>query len=280
MAKVSDYPKDKVVIVTGASSGIGRATAKVFASRGAKLVVAARSADKLEALKQELAEEGCTEVLAVPTDVSVEEDCQKLMEACVSRFGKIDILICNAGVSMRAAFDDVDLSVLHRLMDVNFWGCVYCCKYALPELLKSKGSIVGVTSVAGFVGLPCRTGYSSSKFALNGFLETLRAEHLYDGLHVMTFAPNFTASNVRLAALTADGSPQGKTPREEDKMMSAERCAQLMLRGLRQKRNQMVLTPLGKITVNFFRVAMPGLTRRTEYKMMLKEPDSPLSKKK
>lgn len=270
-----EYFNGKVAIVTGASSGIGMACARLLSLNGAKVVLAARSVDKLDSFCQELISQG-GEVLAVPTDVSVEAQCQALMEKTVERFGGIDILINNAGISMRAAFKDVDLDVLHRLMDVNFWGCVNCTKYALPWLLQAKGSVVGVTSVAGYVGLPCRTGYSSSKFAMNGFLETLRAEHMYDGLHVMTFAPNFTASNVRLAALTADGSPQGKTPREEGKMMTAERCAELMLKGIRHHRKQLVLTFLGKITVNFFRIVLPGITRATEYRMMKNEPDSPL----
>ena len=177
---------------------------------------------------------------------------------------------------MRALFKDLDLSVMKRLMDVNFWGCVYCTRYALPWLLESKGSVVGVTSIAGFKGLPARTGYSASKFAMNGFLDTLRTEHLYDGLHVMTFAPGFTASNVRIAALTADGTPQGATPRAEEKMMTAREVALAMLKGIRKRKNFVILTSLGKATVwlsKFF----PRLVSRLEYRVMAKEPDSPLS---
>lgn len=265
---------DKVVIITGASSGIGEALARQMAALQAKVVLAARSTEKIEAIAEELG----SNALAITVDVSKENDCQRLIEESITHFGRIDILVNNAGISMRAAFEDVDLQVLHRLMDVNFWGCVYCSKYALPHLLKSKGSLVGVSSIAGYVGLPCRTGYSASKFAMNGFLETLRAEYQYQGLHVMTFAPNFTASNVRFSALTADGSPQGATPRKEEKMMSAEDCAKCLIKGLRHRRKQMVLTLLGKLTVYFFRVFLPGITRKTEYKMMFNEPDSPLRK--
>ncbi|HOH31549.1 MAG TPA: SDR family NAD(P)-dependent oxidoreductase, partial [Candidatus Hydrogenedentes bacterium] len=138
-----------------------------------------------------------------------------------------------------------------------------------------KGSVVGVTSIAGFKGLPARTGYSASKFAMNGFLDTLRTEHLYDGLHVMTFAPGFTASNVRYSALTADGSRQGETPRAEDRMMTARDVARHMLRGIIKRKDFVILTPIGKATVllsKFF----PRLVSRLEYRMMANEPDSPL----
>ena len=175
---------NKVVIITGASSGIGLACAKEYASRGAAVSICARSADKLEEIKNELQSAG-HRILVTPADVSKEEDCKRLIENTVKEFGKIDILINNAGISMRALFVDVDLAVMHKLMDVNFWGTVYCTKYALPYILQQKGSVVGVTSIAGFIGLPGRVGYSASKFAINGFLETIRVENLKTGLHVM-----------------------------------------------------------------------------------------------
>ena len=262
----------KVAIITGASSGIGLECARVFSQAGASVVLAARSEDKLKALENELKD---YPVLTVITDVSRESDCKILIDKTVERFGRIDILVNNAGLSMRALFKEVDLSVLKKLMDVNFWGCVYCTKYALPLLLESKGSIVGVTSIAGFKGLPARTGYSASKYAMNGFLDTLRTEHLHDGLHVMTFAPGFTNSNVRVSALTADGTSQGKTPRAEEKMMSAERVATLMLRGIRKRKDIVILTPLGKLTV-FLAKFFPRFVSGMEYRMMAREPDSPL----
>ncbi len=172
-----------------------------------------------------------TEAVYEATDVTREADCRRLIERTVERFGRIDILICNAGISMRALFDDVDLDVLRHLMDVNFWGAVYCTKYALPYLQASKGSIVGVSSVAGIHGLPGRTGYSASKYAMTGFMETIRIENLKKGVHVMIAAPGFTASNVRFSALTADGSAQGESPREEEKMMSAAEVAHRIARG-------------------------------------------------
>ena len=270
------YFKDKVIIVTGASSGIGLAAAKLFVSLDAKVVMAARSIEKLEQIKAEMPNPA--NVLCVKTDVAVEDDCKNLIQKTVETFGRIDVLVNNAGISMRAMFRDLDLDVIKRLMNTNFWGTVYCTKFALPYLLESKGSVVGVISTAGYLGLPGRTGYSASKFAIRGFLSTLRVEHRYDGLHVMVFAPGFTASNIRNTALLADGSPQGMTPRNEDKMMTAERVAQRMAYGLRFRKNEMLLTPVGKIT-KFFTFALPKFSEWCEYKLMAKEPESPIKKK-
>lgn len=240
--------KDKVIIITGASSGIGLAAAKLMASYGAKLVLASRNIDRLEEVASVMDQDKSC-VFCVRTDVSVEEDCRNLIEKTVERFGGIDILINNAGVSMRAPFADVDLKVIRTLMDVNFWGTVYCTKYALPWLLKSKGSVVGVISTAGYTGLPGRTGYVTSKFAVRGFLETLRIEHQNDGLHVLVFAPGYTTSNVRNAALLADGKPQGYSPKDEGKMMSAETVASRMAEGIRKRKREMILTLVGYLDV-------------------------------
>ncbi len=206
----------KVVVVTGASSGIGEAMAREYAKMGAKVVMAARREEELKRIASEIEAEG-GKVAYSACDVVKEEECKRLIEVAIEAFGSIDVLICNAGLSMRALFDDCDLKVLHRLMDVNFWGTVNCTKYALPWLQRSKGSLVGISSVAGIHGLPGRTGYSASKYAMTGFLDTIRVENLKKGLHVMTACPGFTASNVRFSALTADGSQQGETPRNEDR---------------------------------------------------------------
>ena len=154
----------KVVVITGASSGIGEALVYAFADRGAKVVMGARNSAKLAEIAAQLFTRGIESAFEA-TDVTREEDCKRLIDKALSAFGRIDILICNAGISMRALFDDVQLDVLRQLMDVNFWGTVYCAKYALPALQAAKGTLVGVSSVAGMHGLPGRTGYSASKFA-------------------------------------------------------------------------------------------------------------------
>ena len=265
--------KQKIVIITGASSGIGQALAEEYASRGYKLSLAARRVDKLEKLK---AEYPGVEMLCVQTDVSNEDDCRNLIEKTVEKFGGIDILINNAGISMRALFQDADLDVIRRLMEVNFFGTVYCTKFALPFLLESKGSLVGVISIAGHVGLPARSAYSASKFAIRGFLDTIRIENLHKGLHVLVAAPGFTASEVRKAALTADGTVQGETPRNEDKMMSAETCAHHIITAIDKRKRSLVLTFVeGKLTV-FLGKFFPSLLDKLTYNHMAKEPDSPL----
>lgn len=266
--------KDKVVIVTGASSGIGEAVAREFARNGSKVVLAARSESKLAEIAGEIIKEGGNACF-VKADVSVEADCKKIVETAVSKYGTVHILINNAGISMRALFEDVKLEVLHRLMDVNFWGTVYCTKYAFPYIISNKGSVVGVSSVAGFHGLPGRTGYSASKFAMHGFLETLRIENLHRGLHVMIIAPGFTATDVRRHALLADGSEQGDSPRNENKLMTPEYVAKWVLKGIRKKKRNKLLTWDGRLTALFQRI-IPTVVDHGYYIEMSREPRSPL----
>lgn len=267
--------KDKVVIVTGASSGIGRATALAFAQNGSKVVLVARSEERLNQVAQEITKTG-SESLVCVTDVTKEEECKKMVEATIARFGTINILINNAGISMRAVFNEVELSVLKRLMDVNFWGTVYCTKYALPYILQNKGSIVGVSSTAGFHGLPGRTGYSASKFAMHGFLETLRIENMKKKLHVMIIAPGFTTSEIRRHALLADGSEQGNSPRREKQMMSPEYVAGWILKGIKKRKRNKILTWAGRFTALLQRI-IPWVVDYAYYLEMKREKNSPLN---
>ncbi len=265
--------QNKVVVITGASSGIGKALAEEYASKGWNLVLAARRIERLKELENRLTN---VEILSIKTDVSVEADCKSLIESAVKRFGRIDVLINNAGISMRAAIVDVEMDVLRKLMDVNFWGTVYCTKYALPYLLATKGSLVGVISVGGYVGLPCRSGYSASKFAMRGFLDSVRVEHRRSGLHVLVAAPGFTSSEIRKSALVADGSQQGETPRDENKMMSAEKCAHHIYKAVKRRRRKIILTFIeGKATVLIAKL-WADLVDGFIYRTFAREPDSPL----
>ncbi|MEJ7558064.1 MAG: SDR family oxidoreductase [Pedobacter sp.] len=262
--------KHKVVIITGASSGIGKACAEEFAKRGANLVLAARQYVTLCEITAQLEKQYGIKAVAVQADVSKEEDCAHLINQAVATFGQIDVLINNAGLSMRALFQDVDLSVLKNLMDVNFWGTVYCSKYALTEILKTKGSIIGVSSIAGYRGLPGRTGYSASKFAMNGFMESLRTELLKTGVHVMVACPGFTTSNIRVAALSEDGSSHGETSMDEGKMMTAEEVAVLMANGIANRKRTLVITGQGKLTV-WLNKLLPGLADKLVFDHFTKE---------
>jgi Short-chain alcohol dehydrogenase of unknown specificity len=266
--------KDKVVIVTGASSGIGEAIAREFAGNGSRVVLAARSESRLSKIAKEIINLG-GEAIFIKTDVSIEAECKQLIEKTVEKYNRIDILINNAGLSMRATFPEVQIHVLQRLMDVNFWGTVYCTKYALPYLIAGKGSLIGVSSIAGFHGLPGRTGYSASKFAMHGFLETIRIENLKNGLHVMIIAPGFTSTDIRKHALTADGSEQGESPKNEQTLMSPQYVAKWVLKGIRKKKRNKLLTWEGRLTALFQRI-IPTVVDRAYYHEMSKEPKSPL----
>jgi dehydrogenase/reductase SDR family member 7B len=261
----------KVIIITGASSGIGKALALEYGRKGARLVLAARKKENLDEVGALLA--GC-DFLLVPTDVSKEEDCRRLISEAIGKYGKIDVLINNAGISMRAIFEEVDLSVIRNLMDTNFWGTVYCSKFALPHLLHTKGSLIGISSVAGYKGLPGRTGYSASKFAMHGLLEVIRIENMKKGLHVLIACPGFTASNIRNVALSKDGTAQGETPLDENKLMSAEEVAKRIVEAVEKRKHRLTLTNQGKMTVllnKFF----PKFMDKMVYNHMAKEPNSP-----
>lgn len=262
--------KDKVVIITGASSGIGRALAKEMSFLGANVVLAARSIEKLEAISKELS----GEVLVIQTDVSLQSECENLINKTIEHYGRIDVLINNAGISMRALFEDVDMEVVKQVMDINFWGAVYCTKYALPFLLQSKGSLVGISSIAGYKGLPGRTAYSASKFALQGFLEVVRIENLKKGLHVLIACPGFTTSNIRNSALNAVGEKQGESPRDESKMMSAEEVAKHVSNAIIKRKRTIILTGQGRLTV-FLNKILPAMMDKMVYNHLAKEPDSP-----
>ncbi len=260
----------KVVIITGASSGIGKACAEEFATKGATIVLAARNVDSLTQQATFLEEKYSVQALAVQCDVSIEEDCKSLINETLHNFSKIDILVNNAGISMRALFKDLDLTVLKTLMDVNFWGAVYCCKYAMPALLASKGTIVGVSSIAGYRGLPGRTGYSASKFAMNGFLESLRVENLKTGIHVMVACPGFTSSNIRNTALDISGNQHGETSMDEEKMMSAEAVAKKIIKGVEKRKRTIIMTRQGKLAVWINKI-YPSWLDKQVYNLFTKE---------
>jgi short-subunit dehydrogenase len=258
--------ENKVVVVTGGSEGIGKALVDAFLHAGAKVATCGRNFDKLYLLQS--AHSGLP-LMVQATDVSKESDCANFINAVIKSFGTIDILVNNAGISMRALVKDVELDTLRKVMDINFWGTVYCTKLALPYIIQNKGTIVGVSSIAGYRGLPGRSGYSASKFAVNGWLESLRTELLDSGVNVMWVCPGFTASNIRNAALDGEGNSQGESPIDESKLMSADECAHHILVAMEKRKRTLVLTSNGKQTVfvnRFFPSLADKLVRKFFYK--------------
>lgn len=257
---------NKVVVVTGGSEGIGKALVELLLDRGAKVATCGRNAEKLQALQNAYPNHP---LFTFTADVSQQAACLDFIQATINTFGTIDMLINNAGISMRALFSELDLATLEQLMNINFWGSVYCTRFAVNEIIKNKGTIVGISSVAGFRGLPGRTGYCASKFALNGFLESLRIELWDQGVNVMWICPGFTKSNIRNVALNKEARPQGETPMNEDKMMTAEECAGYILSAIQKRQRTLVLTTTGKTTLfmnRFFPALADRLIRKFYYK--------------
>ncbi len=264
---MSEFFRDKVVVVTGGTEGIGKALVEKLLMAGAKVATCGRNQDKLYRLQSEFPSYPLHAIIA---DVSVENDCRHLIESTMKVFGFIDILINNAGVSMRGLLKDTSAKVIERVMQINFFGTVYCTKFALSSIVERKGTIVGVSSIAGYRGLPGRSGYSASKFALQGWLEAVRTELLDDGVNVMWVCPGFTASNIRVAALNEKGQAQGESPLNEGSLMSAEKCADEILHAIRKHKRTLVLTFNGKRTI-FLNKFFPSLADRLVKNFFFKE---------
>ena len=243
---MADFFKDKVVAITGGTDGIGKALVQYLLSKDAKVATCGRNHDKLYRLQSEFPS---FPLLTVVADVSIENDCRLFIESTIQVYGGIDILINNAGISMRALLKDASTEVIRNVMDVNFFGAVYCTKYALNSIIERKGSIVGVSSIAGYRGLPGRSAYSASKFALNGWLESIRTELIDNDVHVMWVCPGFTTSNIRNVALNEKAEPQAESLMNESNMMSAEECAKHIAKAIKAKKRTLVLTFTGKRTV-------------------------------
>ena len=256
-----DSFEGKVVVLTGASEGIGRALALALASARARLVLAARSAERLASLAQECSARGA-DVLCVPTDVSRRADCAALIDAARVRFGAIDVLLHNAGSTMWSRLDELeDPELLERLMRTNYLGAAWLTWRALPALIESRGRIVAVSSLAGLVGVPTRTGYSASKHAMIGFFDSLRIELADKGVSVTVIAPDFVRSEIHRRAIGPDGKPLGMSPMQEAKIMTADECADIILRATLQRR-RLVLTSLRARLIRWLKMLAPGLVDR------------------
>ena len=266
--------RNKVVIISGGTSGIGRASALLLAAKGASVVITGRNRERMDEVTSIL--DGMkAEFLPRIMDVSQEEQCRALVDDTIKKFGRIDILINNAGISMRALFQDLDLNTFKKVIETNFFGTVYLTKYALPWLIQSSGTVVGISSIVGHRGIPARSAYAASKYAMEGFFETLRTELLNKNVHVLMVSPGFTRSNIRKTALNASGKVQGESPRDENKMMSPEEVAEAILGGIMKRKRDIILTLQGKMVV-FLNKWIPSIMDRIVYNQLAREKDSPL----
>lgn len=253
--------RDNVVVLTGASRGIGRELALQLADQGARLALSARDAGALEEVAAECRKRG-GEAVAIPADVAEEPQCAALIARSVETFGRIDTLINNAGISMWALFDQVtDLSIFERIMTVNYLGSVWCTWHALPHLKKTRGRLVAVSSMTGKTGVPTRSGYAASKHAMVGFFDTLRIELAGSGVTVTIACPDFVATEIRERAFGPDGRPLEKSPVQEGKVMTAETCARLILEGAARRERELILSGRGKLGL-WLKLLSPSLIDR------------------
>lgn len=242
----------KIIVITGASDGIGAEMARQLAKRhgaGVALVLAARNQARLEEVAGQCQAFGA-QTLVLQTDVSNDAACRALIAATVAKYGQIDALINNAGMSAQALFEEVkagDLAWYEQLMRINLWGSVWCTHAALPYLKQSRGRIVAVSSLAGLIGVPGRTAYSATKFAMTGFFEALRAELKTAGVSVTTAYPGVVATQIRHNGFNAAGKAAGSSGLKEDNAMSIEECAQLILQGMETRQREVVMTAKGKL---------------------------------
>jgi len=251
----------KSVLITGASEGIGRALALELAPLGARLALNARSAQRLRATARDCVALGA-EAVALPGDVSQRQDCQGLIAATIERFGRLDVLVNNAGFTMWSRFDAVvDFSVFERLLAVNYLGPVWLTAAALPHLKQSRGLIVAIASIAGLTGVPERTGYAASKHAMVGFFESLRIELRGSGVAVSIVAPDFVVSQIHRRAVGPDGKPLGTTPMQESRIMSADECARLTVRAMQRRQRLAILSARGRVG-RWVRLIAPGVVDR------------------
>ena len=258
---------DKIVVITGGSDGIGKALVAQFLALGAKVATCGRNENKLSLLTAEFPS---SNLFTAQVDVSKQDESEAFIKQVVDNWGRIDVLINNAGISMRALVSEVSVQTLQNVMDINFWGTVYCTKAALTSIQQNKGVIVGVSSIAGYRGLPGRSGYSASKFALNGWLEALKTELYASGTHVMWVCPGFTTSNIRNAALDKNAKAQGESPMDEGAMMSSEDCATHIIHAIEKRKRSLVLTFTGKRTV-FMNKFFPALADKLVHHFFFKD---------
>jgi len=254
--------KEKIVIVTGASSGIGKALALRLADEGAWLALAARNAQRLDSLAWECQQRG-SKAIAIPTDVADESQCRALIQRTQETYGRIDTLVNNAGIDVLSKLEDLpDLRLFKQVVDVNFYGTVHCTYYALPYLKETRGRIVNISSLGGMLAIPLNTSYSASKFAMIGFSDSLRMEVEQAGVSVTVICPSWVVTEFHERYLDKNGQPKGPSGRAiyTEKTMTADQCAQIVLKAARRRKRQIVMRP-GSLAL-WLKLIAPGLADR------------------
>jgi NAD(P)-dependent dehydrogenase (short-subunit alcohol dehydrogenase family) len=265
----------KTIVITGGSSGIGYALAAHYLALGWQVAICARNPDTLAQAAAYLIPSATGKLFTYPADVSSLQECIQFSQAVAIEFGPADVVVCNAGISMRALFAETDMAVIRSVMEINFFGTLHTTKAFLDQLSQTKGTLVAVSSIAGYRGLPGRLGYSASKAALNAALESLRLELAPSNIHVLNVSPGFTTSSIRERALLANGDAQGSSPIEEGQAMPAPILASKMAQAIADRKRDLILTSQGRFTIWLNRL-FPSLADRLIRRFYQKEGTLPL----
>ncbi len=264
--------ENKVVVITGGSSGAGEALAYKFSKEGFNIVIGGTNTERLKKVKSKIESIG-TKCKFLVHDISNQKDVKKMVDLTIKSFGRLDVLICNAGISYRSVFEHINLDVFEKLFKINFFGSIYSVKYSIPYLIKSKGSIIAISSLNGFIATPTRSAYVSSKHAMQGFFDSIRLELKNKGVHVMVASPGYFESNFRKNTLKSDGNKEGSSSRDEKGMMSTEVLADKIFMGYKSKNRDLIFTFRGKLA-HLIKNWFPKLADRLSYNEILNERES------
>ena len=264
--------KNKVVVITGGSSGIGESLAYKFSKEKFNVMISGTNKDRLKNVSSNIILDGgkCEFFLH---DISKKKEVQRLIDETIKLFGRIDVLICNAGISVRSLFEKIDLNIFEKLFRINFFGSVFSVKYALPHIIKTEGSIIAISSLNGFISTPTRSAYVSSKHAMQGFFDSLRLEMINKNVHVMVASPGYVESNFRKNTLQGDGVKEGKSSRDNKKMMSSDEVASRVFNGYVSKKRDLIFTFRGKLA-HLIKNWFPKISDSLSYNEILKERES------
>ena len=264
--------ENKVVVITGGSSGAGEALAYRFSSEGFNVVIGGTNLERLKKVQSKIQSSG-SKCEYIVHDVSLEREVKKMIDHTIKSYGRLDVLICNAGISYRSVFENANLDVFEKLFRINFFGSIYSVKYSIPHLAKTNGSIIAMSSLNGFIATPTRSAYVSSKHAMQGFFDSIRLELIKKNIHVMVASPGYFESNFRKNTLKSDGNKEGSTSRDEKGRMSTKVLADKIFHWYKNKKRDLIFTFRGKLA-HLIKNWFPKLSDKLAYKEILNERES------